>query len=93
MGRLVVPGHIGVISLHRRDDVNQAGVIAASLRDALNNCFVADMALGDGPMVTPVSTASCAAPSRTRSRSVCAKTGQSKMRMALAHRNLVIPSS
>ena len=44
---LVVPGSVGVAGLHRRDDMHQAGMIAALFQHLGDDCFLADVALGD----------------------------------------------
>src|ERR1700748_1647474 len=44
---LVMPWLVGVAGLHRRDDVNQAGMLAALLQHLGDNRLLADMALSD----------------------------------------------
>jgi len=47
MRLLVVPGLVGVAGLHRRDDMHQAGVVAAHRKHLGYDVFLADVALGD----------------------------------------------
>ena len=47
VGGLVVPRLVSSARLHRRDDVDQAGVIAAPFQHLGNHRFLADVALGD----------------------------------------------
>jgi hypothetical protein len=47
VGRLVVPGLVGIAGFHRRNHVNKAGMLAASLDRLGDNVFLADVALGD----------------------------------------------
>ena len=47
VGRLVMPRLVRAARLHRRDDMDQAGVIAAPFQHLGNDRFLADMTLGN----------------------------------------------
>jgi hypothetical protein len=47
MRLLVVPGLVGVAGFHRRDDMHQAGMIAAHRKHLGDDVLLADVALGD----------------------------------------------
>ena len=47
VGLLVVPRLVSVASLHRRDDMHQTGMLAASLQHLCRRRFLADMLLAD----------------------------------------------
>ena len=47
MRLLVVPGLVGVAGFHRRDDMHQAGMVAAHRKHLGDDVFLADVALGD----------------------------------------------
>ena len=47
VGGLVVPGLIGIAGFHRRNDMDEAGMIATACEHFGDHLFFADVALGD----------------------------------------------
>jgi len=75
MRALVVPGLVAVTGFHRRDDMDEAGMIATDGKHLGDNVLLADMVFAICSMETPAALANSAARSRTRSRSGSANRG------------------
>jgi hypothetical protein len=72
---LVVPGLVAVAGFHCRDDMDQAGMVAAGGKHLGDDVLLAEVVLGNVFDDTPLVFANSVARSRTRSRSGSANRG------------------
>ena len=75
VGVLAVPGLVSGTGFHRREDMHQAGMVAACGQHLGNHVLFADVAVGNVLDGNAGSRANSAARSRTRSRSGSANRG------------------